>query len=64
MERKIPTPVYKSFAGWNTASSAANSYEVLPETMKVYVNFINQYLGVSIHYISNGPGRDQIILVK
>ncbi|NOT51883.1 MAG: adenylosuccinate synthase [Chitinophagaceae bacterium] len=63
MERKIPEPVYKSFAGWNTPSSAANSYEVLPETMKVYVNFINEYLGVSIKYISNGPGRDQIILV-
>ena len=64
MERKIPQPVYKSFAGWDTASSAANSYEVLPETMKVYVNFINDYLGVKIHYISNGPGRDQIIHVK
>src|SRR5688572_22569680 len=64
MERKIPQPVYKTFAGWGTASSAANSYEVLPETMKVYVNFINDYLGVKIHYISNGPGRDQIIHIK
>ncbi len=64
MERKNPQPVYKSFAGWNSPSSAANSYEVLPETMKVYVNFINEYLGVRINYISNGPGRDQIIIVK
>ncbi len=64
MDRKIPRPVYRSFAGWDTASSAANSYEVLPETMKVYVNFINEYLGVNIEFISNGPGRDQIILVR
>lgn len=64
MDRKIPKPVYRSFKGWDTASSAANSYAVLPDTMKVYVNFINEYLGVNISYISNGPGRDQIILVQ
>jgi adenylosuccinate synthase len=29
--------------------------------MKTYVDFINEYLGVKVHYISNGPGRDQII---
>jgi len=64
MERKIPKPIYKGFSGWSTASSAANSYEGLPATMKDYVNFINEYLGVKIHYISNGPGRDQIIIVS
>ena len=64
MERQKPTPVYKQFKGWNSASNAANSYSALPETMKTYVDFINQYLGVNIQFISNGPGRDQIIEVK
>ncbi|MEK7225171.1 MAG: adenylosuccinate synthase [Bacteroidota bacterium] len=64
MDRTRPEPVYKSFAGWNTSSSAANSYKVLPDTMKTYVNFINEYLGVKVSFISNGPGRDQIIEVN
>ena len=55
--------VYKKFPGWNIPSSAAKSLEELPETMKTYVNFINQYLGVNIRYISNGPGRNQIISI-
>lgn len=63
MDRMQPEPVYKAFAGWNEASSAANSYAALPDSMKTYVHFINEYLGVNIHYISNGPGREQIIKV-
>lgn len=64
MDRAKPAPVYKNFTGWNMDSSAAKSYDVLPDTMKNYVGFINDYLGVKIHYISNGPGRDQIIQVQ
>lgn len=63
MDREKPEPVYRAFAGWNTSTDAAKSYEALPESMKTYVSFINEYLGVQIHYISNGPGRDQIISI-
>jgi len=63
MDRNRPEPVYKAFAGWNTDTSAAKLYTNLPDNMKTYVDFINKYLGVNIHYISNGPGRDQIIEV-
>lgn len=63
MDRQKPEPVYMAFAGWNIPSSAANSYTALPDTMKTYVKFINKYLGVNIEYISNGPGREQIIKV-
>jgi adenylosuccinate synthase len=61
MERQKPSPVYKSFKGWNTTTSAAKTYQDLPDSMKTYVDFINKYLGVNIHYISNGPGREQIV---
>jgi adenylosuccinate synthase len=64
MDRQKPVPVYKQFAGWDIPSSKATKAEELPATMKTYVDFINQYLGVDIHYISNGPGREQIIKVK
>jgi adenylosuccinate synthase len=61
MDKQKPVPIYKSFAGWNTDTTKLTSSSELPATMKEYVAFINQYLGVNIHYISNGPGRDQII---
>ncbi|MCG2616413.1 adenylosuccinate synthase [Terrimonas sp. NA20] len=63
LDRLPVNPVYKSFPGWNSPSSEAKSAAELPETMKTYVSFINEYLGVEVKYISNGPGRDQIILV-
>ncbi|MGN6494502.1 MAG: adenylosuccinate synthase [Agriterribacter sp.] len=54
-------PVYQSFKGWNQDISKLSDAASLPEAMKYYVNHINQYLGVKVTYISNGPGRDQII---
>ncbi len=54
-------PVYKSFKGWNTDSTVLKVEKELPAAMQQYVQFINQYLGVKVNYISNGPGRDQIV---
>ena len=64
MDRDKPEPVFKSFPGWNTNTSEIKTYNHLPETTRNYVSFINDYLGVKILYISNGPGRDQIVEVK
>ncbi|MBI3138265.1 MAG: adenylosuccinate synthase [Sphingobacteriales bacterium] len=64
MGHRKPVPLYKKFAGWNTTTSQIKTVDELPATMKTYVSFINEYLGVDIHYISNGPGRDQLIQVK
>jgi adenylosuccinate synthase len=54
-------PVLQSFEGWKTDTTAIKNYDELPEKMRQYVGFINKYLGVKIAYISNGPGRDQLI---
>jgi adenylosuccinate synthase len=54
-------PVYKVFEGWDLPTDAAKSPADLPEAMKKYVDSINRQLGVSIQYISNGPGREQIV---
>jgi len=32
--------------------------------MKQYVGFINKELGINIQYISNGPGREQIVSLQ
>lgn len=54
-------PVYKNFTGWNTDSSILKTKDVLPQTITDYVSFINNYLNVPVKYLSNGPGREQII---
>lgn len=56
-------PVYQKFEGWNTDISQAKDYNSLPEKTKNYIKFINEYLGVAIKYISNGPERDQLIVL-
>jgi len=61
MTRVNIEPVYRQFKGWNISTSAAKSPVELPQAMKEYVDFINKELGVRIQYISNGPGREQII---
>ena len=54
-------PVYKSFKGWSRSVSSCSNWQDLPEEMNDYLAFIHEYLGVPVKYVSNGPGRDQII---
>jgi adenylosuccinate synthase len=58
------TPELKSFKGWKTAIDTFRSAGQLPDAMRDYVSFINSYLGVNINYISNGPGREQLIEIQ
>lgn len=61
MNRVKIEPILQSFDGWLTDTTGVKKYDKLPSKMQDYVKFINQYLGVKIAYISNGPGRDQLI---
>ncbi len=61
MNKSVIEPQYQTFAGWKTESSAIKTAAELPQAMHQYIQFINQYLGVPVGYISNGPGRDQIV---
>jgi adenylosuccinate synthase len=54
-------PVYSSFKGWRTETTQVKRFESLPGEMKDYISHVNSFLGVPVRYISNGPGRDQII---
>ncbi|MBM3440567.1 MAG: adenylosuccinate synthase, partial [Bacteroidetes bacterium] len=61
MNRMNIEPVYKSFKGWSRSVSSCSNWQDLPEEMNDYLAFIHTYLGVPVKYVSNGPGRDQII---
>lgn len=55
-------PVYKAFGGWDKPISSCKTYEETPELFKQYCSFVEEYLQTKIAYISNGPGRDQLLL--
>jgi len=61
MNRIKINAVYKSFEGWQTNVSDIRSFEKMPSQMKVYIDYLNNFLKVPVKYISNGPGRDQIV---
>jgi len=61
MTRVQLDPVYKSFKGWNTDTSIIKEEAALPKDMSVYIDFINKYVGAPVKYVSNGPGREQIV---
>jgi adenylosuccinate synthase len=63
MSRVKIEPVYKTFEGWNTDTTACKKSSELPATMTTYVNFINEFIGAPISHVSNGPGRTQIVAV-
>lgn len=56
-------PVYSSQPGWNTVINSVKDYAGLPEKTQQYISFINTYLGIPVKYLSNGPEREQLILL-
>lgn len=54
-------PVYKDFEGWKQPIGECTSYESTPESFKEYCDYLEEYLGTKICYISNGTGRDQLL---
>jgi len=63
MSRMQIEAIYESFKGWNTDISTITSESNIPQAMKTYIDYINAYLGVPVKYISNGPGREQIVAI-
>jgi adenylosuccinate synthase len=54
-------PVLKEFKGWNDNISAVKQAAFLPKEMSNYIQYVNEYVGVPVKYISNGCEREQII---
>lgn len=52
---------YEVMPGWNSDISSIRSYKDLPEAARRYVERIEELVGVPIHYIGVGPGRDALI---
>lgn len=57
------SPVWESFTGWNQDTTGIKTAAELPDTMHTYIDFINKYIGAPVKYVSNGPGREQIVKI-
>ena len=56
-------PVYKEYDGWKKDISTIKEYDKLPENAKKYIGDIEKFLGVPISIISNGPRREENIIL-
>ncbi|MGM0770494.1 MAG: adenylosuccinate synthetase, partial [Halobacteriota archaeon] len=52
-------PVYEDMPGWSDDLTGAKSYCDVPEAARKYVERLEELMGVSIKYVSVGPGRAQ-----
>ena len=55
-------PVYTVLPGWQCDIRGIKRYEDLPENCRRYIEFVEQEIDTPIKLISNGPGRDDIII--
>ncbi len=56
-------PKLRSFKGWSVPITEVRTMEDLPSEARVYLDFIQESVGVPITHVSVGPERDQIIYV-
>ncbi|MBO6083873.1 MAG: adenylosuccinate synthase, partial [Candidatus Methanomethylophilaceae archaeon] len=58
-------PVYKEFPGWKSWKDSEEivkeGFDSLPENMKSYIRFIEEYTGIPADIISIGPKRSETI---
>lgn len=60
---RVITPVLEEFPGWESPVGECLSADELPQTFRDYCHFVEQYLGTKIGYVSNGTGREQLLLM-
>jgi adenylosuccinate synthase len=58
------TPVYKTFAGWDRPIGECKTFAETPQVFKDYCRFVEDYLQTTIYCISNGTGRDNLLLIS
>ena len=63
MNRVQIEPILKNFEGWKTDISGISKYDAMPAAMKTYMDYLADFIKIPVKYISNGPGRDQIVSV-
>lgn len=55
-------PIYIDIPGWEEDISDAESFPDIPENARLYVELLEELMGVHIGYVSVGPGRKQTFM--
>ncbi len=55
-------PVLKVLPGWKCDIRGIRTFEELPEACRNYIKFVEEGLGVPVTMVSNGPGREDLII--
>jgi adenylosuccinate synthase len=55
-------PIYDTLKGWNCSLDGLRKFEQLPENLIAYINYLEQYLGLPINFVSTGPDREAVVL--
>jgi len=64
IEYRDNKPVYKEYEGWVESIAGIQDYNDLPSNAKKYIKDIEEFLNVPVDIISNGPGREENIVIK
>ena len=56
-------PVYETLDGWAQDITAIEEVEQIPGTLKTYMTYLEQHLGIPIKYLSVGPDRKQTLIL-
>jgi len=59
---KKAKPVLEVLPGWKCDIRGIRRYDELPENCRKYIEFIEEKIGFPISMVSNGPGREDIIV--
>ena len=54
-------PVYEELPGWNDDLTDVTELHQLPSRARDYVAFLAEQVGVPIHLVGVGPGREQYV---
>ena len=60
---KYLEPVYETYKGWKEDITKAQSMDDLPENAKIYLNKLEELVGIPIKIVSVGPDREQTIIL-
>jgi len=55
-------PIYKELPGWSDKMPASANYDDISSSLKEYVQYIEQAVGVPIKIVSLGPNRSETII--
>ncbi len=56
-------PIYTELQGWSQDISKIQSFSELPTNFKIFIQYVEKFVGVPIKFVSVGPKRKEMIFI-